>query len=69
MAIALHGPGLGALMTLRADQRGRLRLDQFLQHHLNRGTDHIHAVRGVQCVEEVKQGRLGQGHRVISFIE
>ena len=56
-------------MAFRADQRGRLRLDQLLQHHLHGGTNDIDPVGSVQGVEQVKQGRLGQGHRVFSFVE
>lgn len=54
-----------ALVRLGADERGRLSVDQLLQHHFQRLTEHVGGVGGPQCVEHLEQGRLGQGHRVV----
>lgn len=67
--VALHGPGIPALTPLGTDQGRDLRLDELLEHHLDRGADHVHPIGGIQRVEQVKQGRLGQGHRVFSFVK
>jgi hypothetical protein len=64
VAVALHDPGLGALVTLGTDHRGRLGLDQLLQDHLHGVADHVHGLAGLQRIQHFEQGRLGQGHRV-----
>ena len=52
-----------ALVRCGADPLGRLGFDQFLQHQPDRLTDQIHAVTGAERLEQLGQGRLGQGHR------
>ena len=62
--VALHHPGLGALVQAGTDRLGGLGLDQLLVHPLQRQPDTLHAISGVQSSEQFEQGRLGQGHRV-----
>lgn len=64
MPVALHHPGIGALVRAGTDELGGLGLDQFLIHPVQRQTDPLHAISGVQGGEQFEQGRLGQGHRV-----
>jgi hypothetical protein len=45
VAVAPGRPGIGALAGLRADPRGRLRLDQFLQDPLGQRADEFETVR------------------------
>jgi hypothetical protein len=51
VTVALHRSGLGALTTLSSNQCGRLGLDQILEHHLDRRTDHIHTIGGIQGIK------------------
>jgi hypothetical protein len=47
-----------------ADHRGQLGLDQGLVERLGGGADAVVDVSGFQCLEELEEGRLVQGHRV-----
>jgi hypothetical protein len=47
-----------------ADHRGQLGLDQRLIQRLGRGANPVVDVGNLQCLEELDQGRLVQGHRV-----
>jgi hypothetical protein len=63
-AVALGGAALGALVRRRADHRGELGVDQRLVERLGGGADALVNVGGFECLEELEQGRLVQGHRV-----
>ncbi len=65
--VAVGGPRLGALVTNRADLLGGFGFDELLHHHPDRLTDKIHALTGTEHLEQLGQGRLGQGHRWFSF--
>jgi hypothetical protein len=62
--VALGGAGLGALVRAGADHRGQLGLDQRLVERLGGGADAVVDLGGFECLEELEQGRLVQGHRV-----
>ena len=62
-AVAVGHPLLGAFVAAGADPLGRFGFNQFLHHHPDRLTDKIHAVTGAERIEQLGQGRLGQGHR------
>ena len=51
-------------MRAGTDHRGQLRLDQRLVERLGGGADPVVNLGGLECLEEVEQGRLIQGHRV-----
>ena len=51
-------------MRGRADQRGRFRLDQRLEHRLERPADNVIDASVFQRLQQFEQGRLIQGHRV-----
>ena len=57
---------VGALIPAGADHLGRLGLDQLLQHDAHRLADQIDAVTGTERVQQLGQGRLGQGPSVRS---
>ena len=48
----------------RPDHRGELGLDQRLVERLGGGADAVVNVGGLQCLKQLEQGRLIQGHRV-----
>jgi hypothetical protein len=54
-------------VTLGADHARGFELDELLQHGADRLADHVNAVAGAERVQQLRQGRLGQGHRWISF--
>ncbi len=66
-AVAVGHPLLGALVAAGSDPLGSFGFDQFLHHHADRLTDQIDAVTGTERIEQLGQGRLGQGHRWVSF--
>lgn len=66
-AVAFGDTVLGALIPVRADHPGRFELDQLLQHQAHALTDQVHAITGTERLEQLGQGRLGQGHRWYSF--
>jgi hypothetical protein len=53
-----------ATVRAAADHRGQLRLDQRLIERLGGGADAVVNLGGLECLEEVEQGRLIQGRRV-----
>lgn len=63
-AVAVRGAFLGALVWCGADHRGGFGIDQGLEHEAEHLTHHIAVVSGAQCLGELEQGRLVQGHRV-----
>ena len=66
-AVAFGETVLGALVTFRADHARGFELDELLEHGADRLADHVDAVAGAEGLEELGQGRLGQGHRWVSF--
>jgi len=62
--VALSGAGVSALVRAGADERGQLRVDQRLVERLDRRADPLIDIGDLQCLEELEQGRLIQGHRV-----
>ena len=64
MPVALRGPGVGAFVAGGADRVGELGLDQSLVDRLRRLADTITDIGGLECLQDVEQGRLVQGHRV-----
>jgi hypothetical protein len=51
-------------MRRGADYRGQLGFDQRLIQRLGRRSDPLIDVGNFQCLEQLEQGRLVQGHRV-----
>ncbi len=62
-AVALGDAGVGPLVPGGADHLRGLELDQVLQRDPDRFTDQVHALPGAEHLEQLGQGRLGQGHR------
>ena len=57
-------------MRERADHRGQLGLDQRLINRFGRLPDPVVNLGGLECLQDFKQCRLVQGHRVfVSFRE
>jgi hypothetical protein len=59
----VRGAVIGALIATGADHLGGLDLDQLLQRDTDGFTDQVDAVTGAERLEQLGQGRLGQGHR------
>ena len=55
---------LNALTGRGANHRGQLRLDQRLIQRLGRRPNAVVNLGGLQCLQQLQQGRLVQGHRV-----
>ena len=66
-AVAFGDPVLGAFVAVGADHAGGFELDELLQHGADRLADHVDAITGAERFEQLRQGRLGQGHRWFSF--
>mgnify|MGYP006976737093 CR=1 FL=1 len=66
-AVVFGDAVLGALVTLGADHARGFELDELLEHGADRLTDHVDAIAGAERLEQLRQGRLGQGHRWFSF--
>ena len=64
----MSGAGLGALIGPGADVLGGLDLDQRLQHQGEPFTDEVQVTAGAQCIQELGQGRLAEGHRADSLV-
>ena len=62
-AVAFGDAVLGALVPLRTDHPCGFELDELLKHGANRLTEHVDAIAGAERLEQLGQGRLGQGHR------
>jgi hypothetical protein len=58
------GPGLSALVRVRADHRRELGFDQRLVDRLGRLPDPVIDLGGFEYFQDFEQGRLVQGHRV-----
>jgi hypothetical protein len=63
-AVALGRPRVGPLVGCGADVCGRLGVDQRLQHRVQQPAHQLAGIGTAQCLGELKQGRLVQGHRV-----
>jgi hypothetical protein len=59
----VSGALLGPLVRPSADVLGGLGVDQCLQHQGERLADEVEVTAGAQCIKQVGQGRLAQGHR------
>jgi hypothetical protein len=62
-AVAVGGPGGRALVAAGADLLGGLGLDQGLQHQREAFADDVQVAAGAQCIQQLGQGRLVEGHR------
>jgi hypothetical protein len=62
------GARLGPLVAGGADLLGGFRLDQRLQDQGQRLADHIQVAAGAQCIQQLVQGRLVEGHRADSLV-
>ena len=67
--VALPRPPRGALVRAGADHPGQFGVDQGLVQVLGGDADAFGDVGVLQCLQQVDQGRLVQGHRVDSFGE
>ena len=66
-AVAFGDTLLGALVALGADHARGFELDELLEHGADRLADHVDTIAGAERLEQLGQGRLGQGHRWVSF--
>jgi hypothetical protein len=62
-AVAVGGPGGCALVAPSTDLLGGFGLDQRLEHQRQAFTDHIKIAASAQCIQQLRQGRLIEGHR------
>jgi hypothetical protein len=62
-AVAVGGASLSALVAARADLLGGFGLDQRLEDQGERLADDIQVTAGAQCIQQLVQGRLVEGHR------
>ena len=69
MSVALVAAFRGTLVQGGADRIGELGLDQRLIHRLRGVADTIADIGDLECVKNVEQGRLVQGHRVAPLYE
>ena len=64
----MGGALLAALIGPGTDVLGGLGLDQRLQHQRQRFADKVEVAAGAQCIEQLGQGRLAQGHRATPLV-
>jgi hypothetical protein len=62
-AVAVGGALLAPLIGPSADVLGGLGLDQRLEHQGEPFADDVQVTAGAQCIQQVGQGRLAEGHR------
>jgi hypothetical protein len=62
-AVAVGGPGGGAFVAAGADLLGGFGLNQRLEHQREGFTNHVQVAAGAQCIQQLGQGRLVEGHR------
>jgi hypothetical protein len=67
-AAALGRALLAGLIGPGADVLGGLGLDQRLQHQGERFADEVEVTAGAQCIEQLGQGRLAEGHRATPLV-
>ncbi len=63
-AVALGRAGLASLVHAGADVRGRLRVDELLHDRAEQLAHELASIGAAHHLEQLKQGRLVQGHRV-----
>jgi len=63
------GPAARALVRQGTNDGAELGLDQGLVDRLGRLPDPVIDLGGLECIQNLKQCRLVQGHRVLSFRE
>ena len=63
--VALSRPFRAPLPGAGADHRGQLGVDQRLIDRCGRGPDPVVDISGFEYLENLEQGRLFQGHRVL----
>ena len=59
----MGGPAGRALVAASADLLGGFGLDQRLEYQRQGFTNNIQVAAGAQCIQQLRQGRLVQGHR------
>src|SRR5215216_5233138 len=59
----MRGALLGSLIGAGADVLGGLGIDQCLEHQGEPLADQVEVPAGTQCIQQVGQGRLAEGHR------
>ena len=65
MTVAQVGAGVAAFVQGGADRVGELGFDQRLVDRLGGLTDAVTDIGDLECVQDLEQGRLIQGHRVV----
>jgi hypothetical protein len=68
-AVAMGAAGVVAFIAPGADDLGGFEVDQRLQHELHRLAHEVEISARTQCVEQVGQGRLVEGHRGVLLRE
>src|SRR5512132_2339406 len=63
VAVAMGGALLAALIGTSADVLGGLGIDQRLEHQGEPFADEVQVTAGAQCIQQLGQGRLVEGHR------
>jgi hypothetical protein len=61
--VAMGGALLAALIGPSADVLGGLGIDQRLQHQSEPFADDVQVTASAQCIQQLGQGRLAEGHR------
>src|SRR5215216_4824341 len=59
----MRGALLGSLIGAGADVLGGLGIDQCLEHQGEPLADQVEVPAGTQCIQQLGQGRLAEGHR------
>ena len=59
----MRGALLAPLIGLSADVLGGLGIDQRLQHQSEPFADDVQVTASAQCIQQLRQGRLAEGHR------
>jgi hypothetical protein len=62
-AVAVGGALLGSLIPVGADVLAGLDLDQRLEDQRQPFADDVQVTAGTQCIQQLRQGRLAEGHR------
>jgi hypothetical protein len=62
-AVAVGRAAGRSLIAVSADLLGGLSLDQGLPHQRERLADDVQVAAGAQCIQQLRQGRLAEGHR------
>ena len=59
----MGGACVGALVPASADVLGGLGIDQRLEHQREPLADDVQVTASTQCIQQLGQGRLAEGHR------